>query len=81
VSLLQEPLLLVGGFFFLFVLAIVGVRFTLSISPDDNDEEEKDKAINRYLTDLKSLHSGLSDHFKELLRSAESYSKEKKNTI
>jgi len=81
ISLLQEPLLLVGGFFFLFVVAILGVRFTLSISPDDNDEEEKDKAINRYLTDLKTLHSNLSEHFKELLKSAESYAKEKKITI
>jgi len=80
-SLLHEPLLLVGAFFLFFLIAIVGVRVRLSISPDNGDEEVKDKQIRGYLLSLKSSYGKLQKGLKELLVTSERNVREKKGQV
>jgi len=88
VSMLQEPVLLVGAYFLFFVFVMLYVRFHLSITEDKKMEESNDSRLEELLSKVKEihnqrseLHSTLKDATEKLGKGKNSaqYATEKKN--
>jgi len=76
-SMLLEPILLIGFYFMFFVFAMLYVRLNLSISKEQKVEAENDSRIGELLNKVKNIHTQRNEYHNSLKDATEKVGKSK----